>query len=104
MGAALESTDVKNKLKDLSGVKIQPGENPYKALIEACDDDSVCDDGEISRGRIHGLEGLWDSAAHVGLRGIPTCDFSLSRLRILKTQLLIKVKRPRSNLCTRLIE
>lgn len=42
MGSALESTDAKNKLEDLSGVKLQPGENPYKALIEACNDDPVC--------------------------------------------------------------
>lgn len=41
MGPALESTDAKNKLEDLSGVKLQPGENPYRALIEACDDDPV---------------------------------------------------------------
>lgn len=42
MSPALESTDAKNKLEDLSGVKIRPGENPYKALIEACHDDAVC--------------------------------------------------------------
>lgn len=42
MSSTLESTDAKNKLEDLSGVKIQPGENPYKALIEACNDDTVC--------------------------------------------------------------
>lgn len=41
MSPALESTDAKNKLEDLSGVKIKPGENPYKALIEACNDDAV---------------------------------------------------------------
>lgn len=41
MSPALESTDAKNKLEDLSGVKIKPGENPYKALIEACHDDTV---------------------------------------------------------------
>ncbi|KAI3393708.1 hypothetical protein diail_3803 [Diaporthe ilicicola] len=40
MSPALESTDAKNKLEDLSGVKIKPGENPYKALIEACHDDA----------------------------------------------------------------
>ncbi|KAI5861202.1 RNA ligase/cyclic nucleotide phosphodiesterase [Durotheca rogersii] len=39
MGSALESTDVRNKLEDLSGVVPKPGENPYDALIEACDDD-----------------------------------------------------------------
>lgn len=41
MSPALESTDAKNKLEDLSGVEYQPGENPYKALIDACEDDSV---------------------------------------------------------------
>ncbi|KAF2973486.1 hypothetical protein GQX73_g208 [Xylaria multiplex] len=39
MGSILELTDAKNKLEDLSGVKIKPGENPYNALIEACHDD-----------------------------------------------------------------
>ncbi|GAP84487.1 putative ureidoglycolate hydrolase [Rosellinia necatrix] len=39
MGSILESTDVRNKLEDLSGVVVKPGENPYNALIEACDDD-----------------------------------------------------------------
>lgn len=41
MAPALESTDARNKLEDLSGITIQPGENPYKALIEACEDDAV---------------------------------------------------------------
>ncbi|KAK0614972.1 ureidoglycolate hydrolase [Bombardia bombarda] len=36
MASALESTDARNKLEDLSGVKIRPGENPYDALINAC--------------------------------------------------------------------
>ncbi|KAI0389227.1 60S ribosomal protein L44 [Xylariaceae sp. FL0594] len=39
MTPALESTDVRNKLEDLSGVVVKPGENPYNALIEACQDD-----------------------------------------------------------------
>ena len=37
----MESTDAKNKLEDLSGVQLKPGENPYNALIDACDDDHV---------------------------------------------------------------
>jgi hypothetical protein len=41
MGTALESTDAKNKLEDLSGVVIQPGENPYHALISACQNEAV---------------------------------------------------------------
>lgn len=41
MGSILELTDVKNKLEDLSGVVVKPGENPYNALIEACHDDPV---------------------------------------------------------------
>ncbi|KAK3937393.1 RNA ligase/cyclic nucleotide phosphodiesterase [Diplogelasinospora grovesii] len=36
MGSKLESTDAKNKLEDLSGIVYQPGENPYEALINAC--------------------------------------------------------------------
>ncbi|KAI1362703.1 RNA ligase/cyclic nucleotide phosphodiesterase [Xylaria arbuscula] len=36
MGSVLESTDIKNKLEDLSGVVVKPGENPYNALIEVC--------------------------------------------------------------------
>ncbi|KAI8633813.1 60S ribosomal protein L44 [Xylariaceae sp. FL1651] len=39
MGSVLESTDVKNKLEDLSGVILKPGENPYNALIETCNND-----------------------------------------------------------------
>ncbi len=41
MSAALESTDAKNRLEDLSGVALTPGENPYHALIAACSDDPV---------------------------------------------------------------
>jgi hypothetical protein len=33
------TADARNKLQDLSGIVIQPGENPYGALIKACDDD-----------------------------------------------------------------
>ncbi|KAF4812574.1 hypothetical protein CGCSCA5_v009091 [Colletotrichum siamense] len=36
MGSQLVSTDAKNKLEDLSGITIQPGENPYQALIKTC--------------------------------------------------------------------
>ncbi|KAI1814163.1 60S ribosomal protein L44 [Poronia punctata] len=39
MASTLESTDAKNKLEDLSGVVLKPGENPYNALIETCHDD-----------------------------------------------------------------
>ncbi|KAI1380680.1 RNA ligase/cyclic nucleotide phosphodiesterase [Hypoxylon crocopeplum] len=39
MGSVLESTDIKNKLEDLSGVVMKLGENPYNALIEACNDE-----------------------------------------------------------------
>lgn len=39
---ALESTDARNKLEDLSGITIQTGDNPYKALIQACNNDTVC--------------------------------------------------------------
>ncbi|KAK1750801.1 hypothetical protein QBC47DRAFT_464421 [Echria macrotheca] len=36
MGSQLELTDIKNKLEDLSGVELSPGENPYEALINVC--------------------------------------------------------------------
>lgn len=36
-----ESVDVRNKFEDLSGVNIAAYENPYDALIEACQDDPV---------------------------------------------------------------
>ncbi|KAI1483021.1 RNA ligase/cyclic nucleotide phosphodiesterase [Daldinia eschscholtzii] len=39
MSSILQSTEIENKLEDLSGVVIKPGENPYNALIEACDDE-----------------------------------------------------------------
>ena len=32
---------VENKLEDLSGLVLRPGENPYAALIKACNDDPV---------------------------------------------------------------
>lgn len=48
MAPALESTDARNKLEDLSGITIQPGENPYKALIEACEDDAVFPTSSLS--------------------------------------------------------
>lgn len=41
MGSQLVSTDAKNKLEDLSGITIQPGENPYQALIKTCNNDPV---------------------------------------------------------------
>ncbi|KAK3994652.1 RNA ligase/cyclic nucleotide phosphodiesterase [Cladorrhinum sp. PSN332] len=39
--SALESTDARNKLVDLSGVIIKEGENPYDALIKVCDGDAA---------------------------------------------------------------
>lgn len=33
--------DVRNKLEDLSGIVVKPGENPYTAFINACDNDHV---------------------------------------------------------------
>lgn len=41
MVSQLVSTDAKNKLEDLSGIVIKPGQNPYDALIEACGNDPV---------------------------------------------------------------
>lgn len=37
MGSQLETSELRNKLEDLSGVEIKPGQNPYEALIDACD-------------------------------------------------------------------
>ena len=34
-------SDARDKLEDLSGVVLQPGENPYAALIRACNDKPV---------------------------------------------------------------
>lgn len=66
MSAALESTDAKNKLEDLSGVKIQPGENPYKALIAACNDDPVCSRSSQSCKEIASwLEMIWQEAGTI---------------------------------------
>ncbi|KAK0707595.1 RNA ligase/cyclic nucleotide phosphodiesterase [Lasiosphaeris hirsuta] len=36
MAPPLESTDLRNKLEDLSGVVVEHGANPYEALIKAC--------------------------------------------------------------------
>ncbi|GKT68349.1 hypothetical protein ColTof4_00772 [Colletotrichum tofieldiae] len=41
MGSQLVSTDAKNKLEDLSGITILPGQNPYDAFIKACNDNPV---------------------------------------------------------------
>ncbi|KAM3435338.1 hypothetical protein MY4824_004919 [Beauveria thailandica] len=39
MVADIVSVDARNKLEDLSGIVIRPGENPYHVFIEACNDD-----------------------------------------------------------------
>ncbi|OAQ98042.1 hypothetical protein LLEC1_07945, partial [Akanthomyces lecanii] len=36
MAAELVSVDARNKLEDLSGIVIQPGQNPYEVFIKAC--------------------------------------------------------------------
>ncbi|KAF4464420.1 ureidoglycolate hydrolase [Fusarium albosuccineum] len=41
MVAHLELTDARNKLEDLSGVVLKPGENPYTALIRTCNDNAA---------------------------------------------------------------
>ncbi|XWW93479.1 hypothetical protein V2A60_001412 [Cordyceps javanica] len=38
MAAQHMSGDPRNKLEDLSGIVIQPGENPYEVFIKACND------------------------------------------------------------------
>lgn len=37
--ADLVLPDHKNKYEDLTGIPVQPGDNPYQALLTACDDD-----------------------------------------------------------------
>ncbi|KOS20308.1 hypothetical protein ESCO_006136 [Escovopsis weberi] len=39
MGTVAYSTDAQNKLEDLSGIVLEPGENPYQAFIQACGND-----------------------------------------------------------------
>lgn len=41
MGSVMYSTDAKNKLEDLSGIVLKPGENPYEAFIRACNNKPV---------------------------------------------------------------
>lgn len=41
MVAQFESAEARNKLEDLSGIQLRSGENPYNALIKACNDDAV---------------------------------------------------------------
>lgn len=43
MAVELASVDARNKLEDLSGIVIQPGENPYAVFIKACNDNHVSD-------------------------------------------------------------
>lgn len=37
----LESTDSRNKLEDLSGIVLRPGDNPYEVFIDACNNNHV---------------------------------------------------------------
>ncbi|CAM1501073.1 Fc.00g102350.m01.CDS01 [Cosmosporella sp. VM-42] len=41
MGEQLDPVDARNKLEDLSGIVLQPGENPYNALIKACNQNAA---------------------------------------------------------------
>jgi hypothetical protein len=43
MIARFEAAEARNKLEDLSGIQLEPGENPYNALIKACNNDPVSD-------------------------------------------------------------
>jgi hypothetical protein len=37
----LTQGDAQDKLQDLSGIVLKPGQNPYDAFIKACNDDHV---------------------------------------------------------------
>lgn len=39
--SGLPLADAGDKFEDLSGVEIKPGDNPYDALIQACQDSPV---------------------------------------------------------------
>ncbi|KAM0340086.1 hypothetical protein ACHAPU_010659 [Fusarium lateritium] len=41
MVAQFEAAEARNKLEDLSGIQLRSGENPYNALIEACNNDAA---------------------------------------------------------------
>jgi hypothetical protein len=41
MVARFEAAEARNKLEDLSGIQLEPGENPYNALIKACNNEPV---------------------------------------------------------------
>jgi hypothetical protein len=41
MVAQFELVEARNKLEDLSGIQLKSGENPYNALIKACNDEVV---------------------------------------------------------------
>lgn len=49
MTGQLPLPDAQNKLEDLSGIVLKPGENPYMALIKACDDKPVSEAPNTSR-------------------------------------------------------
>ncbi|KAK4195010.1 RNA ligase/cyclic nucleotide phosphodiesterase [Triangularia verruculosa] len=48
----LESTDLRNKLEDLSGIVIKPGDNPYDSLIKSCEGHAPMIQGLYSTHRI----------------------------------------------------
>jgi hypothetical protein len=41
MASAPIPEDTRNKLEDLSGIVLKPGENPYAAFIKACENNPV---------------------------------------------------------------
>ena len=41
MAETITPSDAENKLEDLSGIALQPGQNPYDASIGACNGDNV---------------------------------------------------------------
>lgn len=93
----LPLSDTGNKFEDLSGVTIKPGENPYDALINACDGSAVsfpfpvagCEEKGEGRGggrrrmrkrtRIKGFRGFRGGDGKSGAEERKSCGFRSSR-------------------------
>ena len=65
MGDQIVSVDATHKLEDLSGIVLKPGDNPYAAFIEACNDKPVRVDHSLT---LHTSLGATSetSTSHIG--------------------------------------